>query len=388
MTESSFPATAPELDAALRHTRSRTLALMDAWCAALPDLRVPMDPSLNLPLWEWGHVGWFQTWWIGRNRQRALGVDCDPDHERLPPVRPNADAIYNSSTVPHASRWQLELPGVEAVKAELARGLAETRWALHQAAQRGEDLYFWKLVLVHEDMHNEAALYMAQALGLAMPVEWAQGHAVAPRPSARRALSVAASCIRIGHEGNANDNRRAFAFDNECQAHEVSLPAFEIDDRAVSWRDYLAFVEATGWPLPRDVRRDPVGWQRRRFGQWEPLDLDAPACCLAAGDAQAWCDWAGRDLPSEAQWECAARTLPTFHWGEVWEWTASAFEPYPGFQPHPYRDYSQPWFGTHRVLRGASTFTDRRVVSVSYRNYFLPERSDIPAGFRTVARPR
>jgi EgtB-related family protein len=124
----------------------------------------------------------------------------------------------------------------------------------------------------------------------------------------------------------------------------------------------------------------------RRFESWRALDLDSPASFIGAKDAQAWCDWAGRALPTEAQWECAARTHEGFQWGSVWEWTASTFEPYPGFVPHPYSDYSAPWFGTHRVLRGASEFTSARLLSRSYRNFFLPERTDVPAGFRTVAR--
>jgi len=381
VTAHSFPATAAELAVALQDSRRRTLALMDAWSVGLPDLRVPRDPALNLPLWEWGHVGWFQTWWVGRNRQRERGLACDPDHERLPAVLPQADALYNSSTVAHSARWDLELPGLKAVKDELERGLEETLFALVRAGEHGEDLYFWQLVLVHEDMHSEAALYMAQALGLQMPAAWAERPASRPLPAARRTLVVPAQQLCIGHQGPCN-----FAFDNELHAHEVSLPAFEIDDRAVSWHDYLAFVGDTGYAWPRHLRREQGRWLFRRFGRWEALDLEEPACYLSAHDAQAWCDWAGRALPTEAQWECAARTQPSFHWADVWEWTASRFEPYPGFAPHPYRDYSQPWFGTHRVLRGASRFTDERLVSPSYRNYFLPERRDIPAGFRTVAR--
>jgi EgtB-related family protein len=380
---SGFPQTAPALAQALAHTRVRTLALMDAWCTALPGLRVPLDPTLNLPLWEWGHVAWFQSWWIGRNHQRALGRQCDPDHERWPATLPHADALFNSSTVPHASRWELPLPSLEVVKGELARSLDETLRALEEADRRGEDLYFWQLVLVHEDMHNEAALYMAQALDLHMPPGPAQGHAVMAHPLQRSALAVPAQRFRMGHDGREH---LGFAFDNEWQAHEVSLEAFEIDDRPVSWADYLAFAQDTGHALPSVVRREGDAWLFRRFGRWEPLDLQEPACYLEAADAQAWCNWAGRALPTEAQWECAARHQREFTWGAVWEWTATVFEPYPGFTAHPYRDYSEPWFGTHRVLRGASTFTDARMVNPTYRNFFLPERCDIPAGFRTVAR--
>jgi EgtB-related family protein len=248
-------------------------------------------------------------------------------------------------------------------------------------------LYFWKLVLVHEDMHSEAALYMAQALGLPMPQKWVAGHR-GKRSSAdasvagvaQSSLQLPARCIRLG---DATGVAR-FQFDNELQAHQVSLAAFEIDSRPVAWGEYLSFALATGRTLPGCVRRQGHAWQVRRFEAWQALDLNAPACYLSAADAQAWCDWAGRALPTEAQWECAARSQVDFDWGDVWEWTASTFEPYPGFEPHPYRDYSAPWFGTHRVLRGASGFTSARMVSPCYRNFFLPQRCDIPAGFRTV----
>lgn len=405
---SGFPQSAGELALALARTRGRTLALMDAWCAALPDLRVPQHPTLNLPLWEWGHVAWFQTWWIGRNRQRAWGRACEPDHERLPPFMRGADELFNSSTVPHASRWSLALPSLEAVKAELARSQQETLQLLQAAEQAGEDLYFWQLVLVHEAMHNEAALYMAQALSLPMPEPLTKGYSVPvclgepqgkerpleptvhrgqrsqgfPHPGPRRRIALPRQLYRLGHRGDAS----SFAFDNEWVAHEVSLDAFEVDDRPVSWGEYLAFAQDTGHPLPAAVRLESGLWLECRFGQWQSLDLDAPACWLSAHDAQAWCDWAGRALPTEAQWECAARSEAGLVWGQVWEWTASDFRPYPGFTPHPYRDYSAPWFGTHRVLRGASRFTDALLVSPSYRNFFLPQRTDIPAGFRTVSR--
>lgn len=380
---SAFPQDAPGLTEALRDTRARTLGLMQAWCEALPNLRVPCEPTLNLPLWEWGHVGWFQTWWIGRNRQRAMGLRCEPDHERLPPAQAGADELFNSSTVPHASRWALDLPDLAATRAELARGLEETLGLLREAAHRGEDLYFWQLVLVHEDMHNEAALYMAQALGLPMPAQWAGGNGrVRAGGMPRAPLRLHAQTVVMG--GEADDTR--FRFDNELRAHEVSLEGFEIDSRPVSWGEYLEFVQATGYAWPSCVRLEGGMRRTRRFDAWQALDVDAPACYLSAADAQAWCDWAGRALPTEAQWECAARTRADFEWGQVWEWTASTFEPYAGFEAHPYRDYSAPWFGTHRVLRGASEFTSERLVSPCYRNFFLPQRSDVPAGFRTVKR--
>jgi EgtB-related family protein len=102
-------------------------------------------------------------------------------------------------------------------------------------------------------------------------------------------------------------------------------------------------------------------------------------------EADAWCRWAGRRLPTEAEWEAAAVSDPRFAWGEVWEWTASAFAPFVGFAAHPYRDYSRPWFDGRPVLRGASRATSLRMTHPRYRNYFTAERNDIYAGFRSCA---
>ena len=373
---------ARDLARELQSTRHRTLALIRAWCEALPDLRVPQRPTLNLPLWEWGHVAWFQAWWIGRNQQRHLGLQAEPDHERRPSRRPHADALYDSSHVAHASRWSLPLPDLASTMADLEHTLHETLEWLERDAARGGDLYFWHLVLRHEDMHNEASVYMAQALGLAMPEAAASGRTdLLARSGSRRSVPVPAQDFRMGHHGPG------FSFDNELGAHEVSLSAFEIDERMVNWGEYLAFVEATQHAPPTHLQRIDDQWHQRKFGLWTRVDFNEPAEYLSAFDAQAWCEWAGRDLPTEAQWECAVVTgaIAPACWGQVWEWTSSPFQPYPGFVPHPYRDYSAPWFGTHRVLRGASRHTSGHIVSPRYRNFFLPERTDIPAGFRTVA---
>ena len=109
-----------------------------------------------------------------------------------------------------------------------------------------------------------------------------------------------------------------------------------------------------------------------------------PVVTVTYEDALAYARWKGRSLPTEAQWECAVHTQPALHWGAVWEWTDSVFEPYAGFVAHPYRDYSAPWFGSRKVLRGACLATAQEMVNARYRNFFPPERRDIFAGFRTV----
>jgi EgtB-related family protein len=104
-------------------------------------------------------------------------------------------------------------------------------------------------------------------------------------------------------------------------------------------------------------------------------------------EADAWCRWAGRRLPAEVEWEVAAHTAARrgFGWGNVWEWMGTTFRPYPGFAPDPYQSYSQPWFATHKVLRGGSFATRARMKIPKYRNFYLPERDDIFCGFRSCA---
>jgi len=363
---------------ALRSSRARTLEQLDAYVTALGEsLVVPFSPQLNPPLWEIGHVGWFQDFWIARNRQRARGIACDPCHERPAGRLPGADALYNSSVVAHPSRWHLPLPDIARTRAYLAEGLAETLELLAQLPESHEsqdDLYFYRLALFHEDMHGEAAVYMAQALDISLP-----GWAPMRPPQPLGTLQFPGAHRTLGYDGSG------FAFDNELGVHDVTLPGFDIDAGAVTWERYLPFIETTGHPPPRYLRRSGDAWQRRVFGHWQAFPLDAPAVHLTWHDADAWCRWAGRRLPSEAEWEYAALTNPGFGWGAAWEWTSSRFLPYPGFRPHPYVDYSAPWFGDRYVLRGAGPATPTRMAHPCYRNFFTPERNDIYAGFRSCS---
>ncbi|RLJ67662.1 EgtB-related family protein [Sulfurisoma sediminicola] len=366
------------LAAALQDARRRTLGLLDAYVAALgAALRVPYSTQLNPPLWEVGHVAWFQDFWIARNRQRDLGLACDPDHERPAGRLPGADALYDSSKVAHATRWDLALPDLAATRAYLDASLAETLELLARAPATQQGLYFFRLSLFHEDMHAEAATYMAQALGIALPADLRPDERPLPPP---REIQIPATRWRLGHDGPG------FAFDNELVAHDVDLAPFAIDGAAVSWRRVLPAIEAGAVALPRYLRQSGGAWQALRFGAWQTLDPDAAAVHLTWHEATAWCDWARRRLPTEAEWECAALTAADFSWGDVWEWTSSRFAPFAGFVAHPYRDYSRFGFESHtQVLKGASCATAPRMAHPRYRNFFAPERDDIHAGFRSCA---
>jgi EgtB-related family protein len=136
---------------------------------------------------------------------------------------------------------------------------------------------------------------------------------------------------------------------------------------------------------PQRWRKGRDGWEQLWFGGWVPLLPDRPVCHVNAYEAEAYCRWAQRRLPTEAEWERAA-TLGLINWGaSVWEWSADAFAPYPGFSPDRYREYSQPWFHTHRSARGGSFATQPRMHHARYRNFYLPHRNDVFVGFRTCA---
>ena len=388
---------AEALGHALQASRRDTLTTFDVFESALAaqGFVVPQHGELNPPLWELGHIGWFQSRWIGRNTERLCGAAADPDAPRLPAARAGADALYDSSRVAQATRWSLPLPGAEATRADLAEGVAHSLALLAQSPHDDSGLYFHRLCLFHEDMHHEAALYMAQALDIDVSdARWQ------PRPvSAARPLAVAGCAWTRGVAAG-------FALDNELGANTVQVAPCQIDSQVLRWADYLPFIEAGGYEddrwwagparawrtaqeaqAPRYLRRQADGWQQRLWGRWQVLNPALPACHLSLFEAQAWCDWAGRRLPTEAEWECAALTLgDAFEWGSVWEWTSSPFLPYPNFVAHPYRDYSAPWFDGRPVLKGGAFATQPRMKNPRYRNYFLPGRNDIFAGFRTCAR--
>jgi ergothioneine biosynthesis protein EgtB len=381
--------------AELLAARDRTLRLAEDYRAALgPAPQLPYAAELNPPLWELGHVAWFQEWWIARNPQRHQGIQAGAGPRALPSRLPQADSWYDSSRVPHRARWDLPLPNAEATAQFLEQTFARTLELLDALpADAGDDaLYFFRLVALHEQMHAEAAVYMGQGLGI--PLRESRSPATA---GAGGELAVHADGFLLGAAPGG------FAFDNELGAHRVTLAPFAIDAEPVTWGAFLPFLEEGGyedlrWWTPEGCawlaslrQRQPAGlrqhaghWEQMRDGRWQPLRPEQVAVHLSAHEAEAWCRWAGRRLPTEAEWECAALTQAGFRWGQVWEWTASPFAPYPGFTPHPYRDYSQPWFGSRRVLRGASQATAAALAHARYRNFFEPHRRDIFAGFRSV----
>jgi len=382
-----------QLDAAFTDAHRGTWAIL---ADLTPEqLRVPCAPGINPPVWEYAHIAWFTEHWILRDPQ--------PDATgRFVPTRPSllehADRWFDSGRVAHDDRWHLDLPPPTQIIDYAGAVLKLVRARLAAVQDTDEALYYFRLALYHEDMHAEALTYMRQALDYSVH---------APLAMSPLKHSSGASDIAIGGEtfmmGGARDE--GFVFDNEKWRRPVTIGPARIDRQCVTNAQFAEFVAAngygderwwssdgmawlrqTGLKTPRRWResRDGSGhWEHRWFGQWEPLPVSLPICHVNAYEAEAFCRWQRRRLPTEAEWEYAACN-ELIEWGEsVWEWIADPFEPYPGFSPDPYQDYSTPWFHTHRSVRGASFATHDRMCNPRYRNFYLPHRNDIFVGFRT-----
>ena len=337
-----------DLAADLREARARTRRVADD-LAGERELG-PRLATVNPPRWELGHVGWFQEFWCLRGGKET-GAS----------ILPNADALYNSATVHHDTRWSLPLPSFAETLEYRDQVLDRV---LRRVEQGDADPYFVRLAVRHEDMHAEAFHYTRQTLGYSSPF-----------PEKTRLLEEAGDLALPGgvfRLGSTSDD--GFVFDNEKWSHPIVLEPYRIARRPVTYGEYRRFREP---PYCKDGKV-------RRFDRWVAIRDDEPVRHVSWHDAVAYCEFAGRRLPSEAEWECAA-LAGLANSGLVWEWTASAFLPYPGFVRDPYKEYSEPWFATHRVLRGGSFATPARIARARFRNFYTPERNDIFAGFRTCA---
>jgi iron(II)-dependent oxidoreductase len=410
----------------LKDARSRTLSLVSDLDEA--QLIGPRLPIVNPPRWEIGHVAWFQEHWtLGH-----LG--------KLPPVRADGDALYDSANVHHETRWTIPLPSTGETLRYMGTVLERVVERLSRAESSPDEAYFHRLALFHEDMHGEALVYTRQTLGYPAPrslsIPREEGGPLegdAEVPGGRFLLGARRS--------------PAFVFDNEKWAHEVEVEPFHIARAPVTQAAFAEFVEAGGYRRDELWTADGLAWRngaraehpfhwrlgvggrwmRLHFDRLVPLEEHRPVIHVNWHEASAYCRWAGRRLPTESEWELAASggegRARRYPWGDeppdrarahldlasdgcvdvgacaagdsacgcrqmignVWEWTATTFGPYPGFSVDPYREYSEPWFGTHRVLRGGCFATRSRLIRTTWRNFYTPDRRDVLAGFRTAA---
>jgi ergothioneine biosynthesis protein EgtB len=384
-----------------------SLALIDArnhtlrWLAAIEPQLAQLAPLADIdpPLWLVGHAAWFQEYWISRNVQRQRGEALEPSSLRLASIDPRVDDWFDPSCHDRVQRWRLDLPDALALRQYLAETLDTTLDLLAGAEDNDAALYCYRLALRHEDIVGEALAAAAMALQLPVP---AAESPWPPRPAraVRDALLFGAQRFGLGSPPGG------LVPPNERWAHEVQLLEFEIDAQAVNWSRYAEFVadggyddarcwspegwawvQAQGRRAPRYVEQMRQGVLVQRHGQMQRVGAAQAAVHVTRHEAEAWCRWAGRRLPTEPEWELAALSgAPRgFAFGDVFEWVGGSARAWPG------HDRDLPGFaplprpGRLGVLRGASWLTPMRGRHPRARRFAAPWRDELFCGFRSCA---
>ncbi|HWH01864.1 MAG TPA: ergothioneine biosynthesis protein EgtB [Pilimelia sp.] len=412
----------------LARARLRTAALTDA--VDDDDLVRQHSPLMSPLVWDLAHVGNQEELWLVR------------DVGGRPPVRSDIDALYDAFRHPRRDRPRLPLLPPAQARRYVRQVRDQVLDLLDSVPLVGRPLvadgFAFGMLVQHEQQHAETMLATHQ-LRAGPPV------LSAPPPPAARVRATGEVLVPGGPftMGTGTD---PWALDNERPAHRVDVPAFWIDAAPVTNARYAEFIAAGGYDEPRwwspagwahrtrtglgapaHWRRDGDGWAYTRFGRTAPVAPDEPVVHVCFHEAQAYAAWAGRRLPTEAEWEKAARWDPAtgrsrrYPWGDepptaahanlgqrhlspapvgayprgasplgvhqllgdVWEWTSSPLLPYPGFVAFPYREYTEVFFGPeYRILRGGSFGSDPAAVRGTFRNWDYPIRRQIFSGFR------
>jgi len=369
--------------AALNDARDETLALV----AHLDDeqLATAHSPIMSPLAWDLAHIAAYEDLWISHK------------HAGMALLRPDLAEIYDAFETPRSARGEIELLDPDQARRYMADVRQRTADALARVG--AGDGTICEMVVRHELQHSET---MRQTMALAgllpqdepplRPVMGRDTHA-----GTSEWIEVPAGPFELGAEPDG------FSYDNERPRHTVELGAFQIAGRPVTNGSWMRFVEGGGYERHEWWSDEGWAWKEQyditHEGNVAAGDPDAPVCHVSWFEADAFARASGARLPSEAEWERAAGA----NWGAarqqqgkdgtgrgvldgvgiVWEWTSSRFGPYPGFEAHPYREYSEVFFGgEYRVLRGGSWATSPRVKTLTFRNWDLPIRRQIFAGVR------
>jgi gamma-glutamyl hercynylcysteine S-oxide synthase len=418
--------TGTEIVEALEEARDRTLALVASLSTA--DLERAHSPLMSPLVWDLAHIAAYEDLWlVNRYGERPL-------------LRDDLAATYDAFETPRAVRADIELLG----SAQAREYLEETRArTLEVIDERGVgDGTLHEMVLRHEHQHNETMLQTLQ-LACLTDYELAEQRPLPASPdpvfTGLEMVEVPTGPCTIGAPP------RGFAYDNERPRHRTDVRGYLLGRTPITNATYLTFVEGGGyqrrewwsgegwaWKEQYDITR-PGGWTADLAGEWrlgrlEPLHPDRPVVHVSWFEADAFARAHGARLPTEHEWEKAAtwdqesEVARPYPWGaeppipgrhanldqlgcgtapagaypegaspcgclgmlgDVWEWTASPFDGYAGFVAHPYREYSEVFFGEdYRVLRGGSWATRARVATPTFRNWDYPQRRQIFAGLR------
>lgn len=429
--------TREDLRRELDRTDRRTRALLED--LSPKQLDVPYHRGINPPLWELGHAAFFYEYFL----LRKLGTAA--------PRMPGYDEVWDSFEIQHRNRWQQDVVPGRATIYDFYRSIIdEVRRRLDAPALTPEEHYLCQYCIAHQNMHIESLVWARQTLAYPAPAsvltpERPAGTHLPARSGIAGDAAVPAGRYPVGMPADSpHFATREFSFDNERPAFAIDLDAFAISKTLVSNREFLTFVEDGGYSSPaawsyggrwwrqEEAPAHPLywrekrgQWQLRRFDKWIDLPLDAPVLHLSFWEAEAFATWAGRRLPTEYEWEAAARGANgrPFPWGEsmdltrvdmnvehmaaapvdaissgaspagclqmigtVWEWTTSQYLPYAGFAVDMYPYMSTLQFGDHKTTRGGSCATSSCLIRSTYRQAYLPGRRDVFTGFRTCAR--